>query len=96
MTEEEIKKAAGELAERVIFTTKEVLTSDEAARYMGISKRYLYKLSMNRVIPHFKPMGKVCYFNRKELEEFLQSNRVSTAAEISGKAQSYCMKGGEQ
>ena len=94
MTEEEIKKAAGELAERVIFTTKEVLTSDEAAKYMGISKSYLYKLTMNRVIPHFKPMGKVCYFNRKELEGFLQGNRVATAAEINSKAQAYCMKGG--
>lgn len=93
MSEEEIKKTAGELADKVIFTTKEVLTSDEAARYMGISKSYLYKLTMRREIPHYKPMGKVCYFNRKELEGFLQGNRISTAAEISGKAQSYCMKG---
>lgn len=94
MTETEIKQTAGELAERIIFTTKEVLTSDEAAKYMGISKSYLYKLTMRREIPHFKPMGKVCYFNRKELEGFLQGNRVATAAEISSKAQSYCMKGG--
>ena len=66
MTQEEIKKVAAELADRVIFTTKEVLTSDEVARYMGISKSYLYKLTMNRVIPHFKPTGKVCYFDRKQ------------------------------
>lgn len=95
MTQEEIKNVAAELADKVIFTTKEVLTSDEVARYMGISKSYLYKLTMRREIPHYKPMGKVCYFNRKELEEFLQSNRVSTAAEISSKAQSYCMNGKE-
>lgn len=96
MTQEEIKNVAAELADRVIFTTKEVLTSEEAARYMGISKSYLYKLTMTRKIPHYKPMGKVCYFNRKELEGFLQGNRVATAAEISSKAQSYCMKGGEK
>lgn len=94
MTKDEIKQTAGELADKIIFTTKEVLTSDEAARYMGISKSYLYKLTMRREIPHFKPMGKVCYFNRKELEGFLQGNRVATAAEISSKALSYCMKGG--
>lgn len=93
MTDQEIKQTASELADKVIFTTKEVLTSDEAARYMGIAKSYLYKLTMARKIPHYKPMGKVCYFNRKELEEFLQSNRVATAAEISSKAQSYCMNG---
>ena len=97
MTEEEIKKAAGELAERVIFTTKEVLTSDEAARYLGISKSYLYKLTMKQAIPHYKPMGKMCYFNRVELESWLQSNRVATADEISQQAQTYCMrKGGKR
>lgn len=95
MTREEIKNVAAELADRVIFTTKEVLTSDEAARYMGISRSYLYKLTMTRKIPHYKPTGKICYFNRKELEEFLQSNRIATDAEISSKAQSYCMNGKE-
>jgi excisionase family DNA binding protein len=77
-----------------IFCTKEVLTSDEAAAYMGISKSYLYKLTMRQQIPFYKPMGKRCYFNRQELEQWLQSNRVSTDAEISQKAQNYCMKGG--
>ena len=95
MTREEIKNVAAELADRVIFTTKEVLTSDEAARYMGISRSYLYKLTMTRKIPHYKLTGKICYFNRKELEEFLQSNRIATDAEISSKAQSYCMNGKE-
>ena len=77
MTQQEIKQTASELADRVIFTTKEVLTSDEAARYMGISKSYLYKLTMTRKIPHYKPTGKVCYFDRRELEDFLRSGRVS-------------------
>lgn len=94
MTQEEIKQTASELADKVIFTTKEVLTSDEAARYMGIARSYLYKLTMTRKIPHYKPMGKVCYFNRKELEGFLQGNRVATAAEINSQAQAFCMKGG--
>lgn len=77
-----------------IFCTKEVLTSDEAARYMGISKSYLYKLTMKQAIPHFKPMGKMCYFNRLELEQWLQSNRVSTSSEISQQAQAYCARKG--
>ena len=75
-----------------IYTTKEVLTSDEAAQYMGISKSYLYKLTMRGEIPHYKPMGKMCYFNRAELEEWLQSNRVATATEIADRANQYCMK----
>ena len=87
---------ADQVTEKTIFCTKEVLTSDEAARYMGISKSYLYKLTMRRRIPHYKPMGKMCYFNRHELEAWLQSNRVSTEEELDRRANAYCMKGGEK
>ena len=43
---EDLKQVANEVTANTIFCTKEVLTSDEAARYMGISKSYLYKLTM--------------------------------------------------
>lgn len=91
---EELKQVADLVTANTIFCTKEVLTSDEAAKYMGVSKSYLYKLTMRQQIPHFKPMGKMCYFNRLELEQWLQSNRVSTATEINQQAQAYCMKKG--
>ena len=94
---EELKQVADLITANTIFCTKEVLTSDEAAKYMGVSKSYLYKLTMRQQIPHYKPMGKMCYFNRLELEQWLQSNRVSTSPEISQQAQAYCMKkGGER
>lgn len=91
---EELKQVADLITANTIFCTKEVLTSDEAAKYMGVSKSYLYKLTMRQQIPHYKPMGKMCYFNRAELEQWLQSNRVSTSTEISQQAQTYCMKKG--
>jgi excisionase family DNA binding protein len=80
---------------KTIFCTKEVLTTDEAARYMGISKSYLYKLTMRGEIPHYKPMGKMCYFNRVEIEQWLQQNPVATSTEIADRANLYCMKGGK-
>ncbi|WP_337625712.1 helix-turn-helix domain-containing protein [Phocaeicola sp.] len=88
------KEIADIITANTIFCTKEVLTSDEAAKYMGVSKSYLYKLTMRQQIPHYKPMGKMVYFNRLELEQWLQNNRVSTATEISQQAQAYCMKKG--
>jgi excisionase family DNA binding protein len=86
---EELKQVADLITANTIFCTKEILTSDEAAKYMGISKSYLYKLTMRQQIPHYKPMGKMCYFNRQELEQWLQSNRVSTATELADKAMAY-------
>ena len=83
------------VADKTIFCTKEVLTSEEVARYMGVSRIYLYKLTMRREIPHYKPMGKICYFNRQEVEQWLQSNRVATDTELNNQANNYCMKGGK-
>jgi excisionase family DNA binding protein len=93
---EELKQVADQVTANIINCTKEILTTDEAARYMGISKSYLYKLTMRQQIPHYKPMGKMCYFNRQELEQWLQSNRVSTDAEITDRAIKYCQKGGNR
>ena len=83
---EELKQVADLISANIINCSKEVLTSDEAARYLGISKSYLYKLTL----------GKMCYFNREELEQWLQTNRVATDEEISQQAQQYCMKKGNR
>ncbi len=89
MTPEEIKGLADLITANIINCTKEVLTSDEAAQYMGISKSYLYKLTMRKEIPHFKPMGKVCYFNRLELQQWLQRNRYETQEELDERTEEY-------
>lgn len=94
MTKEILTEITNLVTDRTLFATKEVLTSEEAARYLGVSMSYLYKLTMNRAIPHYKPLGKKCYFNRHELEAWLQSNRVATATEISDEANRYCEKKG--
>lgn len=79
------------VAASVELCGKEVLTFDEASSYTGLSKSTLYKMTCNREIPHYKPRGGRVFFNRKELEAWLQRIRVSTAEEVKGGR-----KGGEQ
>jgi excisionase family DNA binding protein len=90
MNNSELQALADMISANVTLNHKEVLTADEAARYMGVSKSYLYKLTMQGKVPFSKPLGKMCYFNRLELEAWLMSNRQSTIDEISDKAQAYC------
>lgn len=42
---------------------RKLLTSKEAAQYLGISLSFLRKMMMNRIIPMYKPNGKLCYFD---------------------------------
>jgi excisionase family DNA binding protein len=94
---EELKQVADLITANIIGTQKEVLTSDEAARYLGVSKSCLYKWTMSRLIPHYKsPTGKMCFFNRKEIEAWMQSQRVATDSELEQQAQTIAKKGGRK
>ena len=86
----DLQQVADIVTANIISTTKEVLTTSECAKYMGVSRSTLYKMMMRREIPHYKPNGKLCYFSRAELEAWLMSNRVATSDEIRDKAQAYC------
>lgn len=86
------QQVADLITANIISTTKAVLTVDEAAKYMGIAKSTLYKMMMRREIPYSKPNGKVCFFDRKELETWLMGNRVATADELTERAQTYCAR----
>lgn len=74
--------------------TKKVLTFNETADYMGISKSCLYKMTMNRTIPHYKPNGKMIYFEREEVEAYLLSVKVKTSDEIKQEARTILNKKG--
>jgi len=58
-----------------ILSQKKVLTFSEAARYTGFSRSYLYKLTSMQKIPCSKPAGKMIFFDRVELENWLLRNQ---------------------
>jgi len=68
---------------------KEVLNFNDACKYLDISAYHLYKLTSQKLVPHFCPQGKKLYFNRAELDEWLQRNRQSSTDEIEQEAANY-------
>lgn len=71
---------------------RKLLTSKEAAQYLGISLSFLRKMMMNRVIPMYKPNGKLCYFDPADLDAYLTSVRISSQNEIRERANDYLHK----
>lgn len=70
---------------------KEVLNFNDACSYLDISASHLYKLTSQKSIPHFCPQGKKLYFNRTELDEWLQRNRQTSTDEIETMAANYLL-----
>ena len=79
-----------ERIEKSVLLSKNVLTLDEAVMFTGLAKSYLYKLTASGKIPHYKPSGKLIYFDRGELEKWMLRNPVKTAEEIEQQAVNYC------
>ena len=71
---------------------KKLLTVEQASCQYGISKSFLYKLTFNRILPYYKPGGKLIFFDKNDLEEWMTSNRILSANEITEKAKAYCLK----
>lgn len=52
------------------------LNSNEASLYLDVSKSYMYRLTMDKAIPFYKPNGKKMYFKKIDLDNWLNSKRV--------------------
>lgn len=70
---------------------KDVLNFREACLYLDISASHLYKMTSTKKIPHYCPQGKKLYFNRLELNEWLQRNRQTSTDEIESIAANYLL-----
>lgn len=63
--------------EESIYVAKEMLTLPEAALYLGISMSQIYKMTSSLSIPHYKPRGKMVYFDKKELVRWMRKNHFT-------------------
>lgn len=69
------------------------LSLSEAAKYLDLSKNYLYKLTHKNQITFFKPAGKKIYFKKSDLNKYLFRNRKASELELEQKAVDYATQG---
>ena len=70
----------------------QMMSFEDAQKYLNYSKAYLYKLTFSRKIPYYKPNGKMIYFNKAELDKWLMKNRVLTNEDIEALADRFMKK----
>lgn len=69
-----------------LYFLKPILTFEEACKYTGLSKSYMYQHTSNGNIPFYKPEGRKIYFKTKELEDWMLRNRSASKEEIRSSA----------
>ena len=104
--EENVQKVLSEVLERmtqlekrmneIIMTQKEMMSFEEARQYLNLSRSYLHKLCSSRLIQYFKPGGKLVYFKRADLDEWLKRHVCAPAALLKTKAIELLHKNGKK
>lgn len=75
--------------EKALTENKTVFTPKEAAKYMGISQSTLYKLTSAGILPFSKPNGKLIYFGKASLDQWLLSNSTKASEQKEVDAATY-------
>jgi excisionase family DNA binding protein len=65
---------------------------EDVALFTGLSQSYLYRLTSEKKIPHYRPRGKLLYFEATELSEWLLQNKVLTQVELEQKANNHIIQ----
>ena len=71
-----------------LLQTKNVLTTKEAALYLGISVPTLRKLRRNKKIVSYQPSRKV-FYKREELDDWLLKSKQSDESAIESRLSGY-------
>lgn len=71
------------LPQNLGFLAKEVLSFKEALALLDISASMLYKLTHKRAINFYKPNGKLIYFKKEDLTNWMLGNKQETCVDVS-------------
>ena len=68
--------------ENLCFNAKEVLNLEEASAFLGIAKSTLYKMTHQNILPYFKPAGKLIFFEKRALLDWVRGAKALSEDEI--------------
>lgn len=84
--------------QELLSTQKQILTVDDLVAYTGLSKSDIYHKVQQRKIPFSRPNGKLLFFNKQKIDEWLLSNPVEPFEDTEQLASAYVannpLKGG--
>jgi excisionase family DNA binding protein len=80
--ERRVERELSEIKEMMRERFLKPLTVGEAAKYMGVSKGHVYKLTSEGEVAFYKPNGKRIYFSKDDLDQWIMRRRVVSGEEL--------------
>ncbi len=68
---------------------KTIMNIKQIHAHTGMAISYIYKLTSRGLIPHYKPGGKLIYFVKEEIDNWLLSKKIFSQGEIETETDNY-------
>ena len=68
--------------EQYLLGLKTVFNVKALSKYTGFKCSYIYKLAHRRLIPYSKPSGKMLFFERVKIDNWLLTNSSRSNSEV--------------
>ena len=81
------------ILEKQNLVSKDILNFEEALSYLKVSKSFLYKMTSKGEITYYKPNGKLIYFKRTDLDDWMLRNEVSGTNELEDEGDNFLKRG---
>ncbi|PQV50284.1 excisionase family DNA binding protein [Jejuia pallidilutea] len=81
------------ILEKQNLVIKDILNFEEALSYLKVSKSFLYKMTSKGEITYYKPNGKLIYFKRTDLDDWMLRNEVSGTNELEDEVDNFLKRG---
>ena len=81
------------ILEKQNLVSKDILNFEEALSYLKVSKSFLYKMTSKGEITYYKPNGKLIYFKRSDLDDWMLRNEVSGTNELEDEIDNFLKRG---
>lgn len=79
--EEAIMQKLEAIEQNMLLASKTVLMIQDVSALTGLSASTIYQMTSKHQIPHYKPTGRLLYFDRQEVEAWMKQNRIGTISE---------------
>lgn len=81
----ELNRRLQNIEKMSVLAAKRMLSVKDVALLTGFAESYVRKLVQESKLPYYRPMGKMIFFDRDEIDSFLRTNRIPSAQELASK-----------
>ena len=77
-----LDKLLGLEVQKPVIASRDFLTLKETAQFLGLTTKTMYDYNLKKILPYYSPNGKLKYYKRSDLEDYITAKKIKSAQEM--------------